>query len=321
MEEFLAELTGGAPVDDVFDLCLDHDLVADEGEAPFTHIAGLEPFTGLESLSLARHQLQSLQGLPPLAQLAQLNLRQNELADLAHFPALPQLQLLDLGLNELTSLTGMPALPQLRELHLSHNELKTVEGGGELPVLEALYLNGNRQLGSLKGLGKAPQLRRLNAFKTRLVEVKELAQLPEIVELGLTVVGEGLWQVIGQMPALRRLALDLKWYGEAITWPELKLEALELRGGAAVPSVTGWSRLPQLRELKVVDMAWSHLPDDFAALQHLNTVTILGTEVASFQPLMELPQLARVTLGKGPINPDALRELEQLRPEIVVEIA
>lgn len=321
MEEFLHALIGGASVADVFDLCLDYGLVGEEAKGKFNELGGLLPFSNLENLSFAQHEIGSWKGLPSLENLQELNAQQNAFLDFADFPAFPALKLLDLSLNDLESLRGMPNLPRLEELQLSYNDLQTLVDLPHLPGLQSLYLNGNRRFHALEGIEGAPQLKRLSVLNTRILDWEALTQVPGLEELTAHLLGDSLVSLQTKLPSLRSLRLDLKRFSESLAFQSIpNLEHLQLKNGQHCPAITGLDRLPTLKRLELSDFSFAHLPHSLSQAIALQEVSFFNMKLESYAPLFGLEDLQKVNLGKGSLLPEAVQELERRRPEIEVEI-
>jgi hypothetical protein len=120
---------------------------------------------------------------PPLSRLPNLvsiSLAHNELLTtetaLAGLSSLPLLRRLDLSYNYLTSMRGANAmLGNLKVLILSGNRLQSVEGLDRLYSLEVLSLDRNnlRDLASVAGLAKLPELKSLKLLGNPVAEFSE----------------------------------------------------------------------------------------------------------------------------------------------------
>jgi Leucine-rich repeat (LRR) protein len=122
--------------------------------------------------------------IPPpfsrLPNLVSLSLAHNELRSprtaLAGLSSLPLLRRLDLSYNYLTHMQGANTmLGNLKELILTGNRIRTVRGLSRLYSLERLALDQNdlKDLASVAGLAKLPELRSLKLSGNPLTEYSE----------------------------------------------------------------------------------------------------------------------------------------------------
>ena len=133
---------------------------------------------------LAPITAQSKLVIPPpfsrLPNLVSLSLAHNELRSprtaLAGLSSLPLLRRLDLSYNYLTHMQGANTmLGNLKELILTGNRIRTVRGLSRLYSLERLALDRNdlKDLASVAGLAKLPELRSLKLSGNPLTEYSE----------------------------------------------------------------------------------------------------------------------------------------------------
>lgn len=105
-------------------------------------LAGLEAFTGLESLSLYNNRIAKLDiEIKQLKKLKHLNLARNHLAEtnIAHLPKLNKLYLFDNHLTDLTLLN----LPELSEFKANNNKIERF-AYQNTPKLEKIYIFNNQ---------------------------------------------------------------------------------------------------------------------------------------------------------------------------------
>ena len=117
----------------------------------FTHIAHLEPYTGLKVLYLEGNALTSLEGLSGQHSLRCLYAQENCLDSLDSLCALQNLSTLNVSTNFISSLPTCwllaDRLPALHTLSLSHNRLASVQSLHSLtrhPTIAVLDLQHNR---------------------------------------------------------------------------------------------------------------------------------------------------------------------------------
>lgn len=320
MQQFLSELAGPGPNEDVFDLCLDHPLISDGHPDKFTSIGGLEAFPALEYLSIAQHQLSDLQGLTTLPQLQELNLSQNELQSLRGLEVQPVLKTLDLTLNELQNLQDFPDLPFLRELHLSHNHLQDIAHLPVLPQLSEINLAGNKQLRDIYALNLQPQLISLNALRLPIKNWNFLDLMPQLRSLVASPHQVDFYKAFSHNSQIRKLSWEIRQLEPRLQLPDLHLlNQLSLKAGKSIRSIHGWEALPKLEKLELNGLPqeiWGSGMD----LPKLNTLDLKNMEIPMGVNWNSFPALTKLRLRKAVLKDGALEELKAFKPGLEIEV-
>lgn len=104
----------------------------DEG---ISSIAGIEMFTGLETLSLWENEINDVSALSGLTQLRWLELGNNDIADISALSTLTGIERLGISDNRVSDISAVQAMPGLEWLNLDGNRISDV---GALDQLEQL---------------------------------------------------------------------------------------------------------------------------------------------------------------------------------------
>uniref|UniRef100_UPI0037E7B01F leucine-rich repeat and IQ domain-containing protein 1 n=1 Tax=Semicossyphus pulcher TaxID=241346 RepID=UPI0037E7B01F len=126
----------------------------------------------LQSLTLRRCGLKSLEGVNQLPQLCYIDVQENDIS-FVDCENMPSLHVLKLGHNKLTSIHGLTGAENLDLLDLSYNSITRVAGLESTRRLQSLSLDHN-QLISTKGLKDVYTLLHLNCSHNHLVRVEGL---------------------------------------------------------------------------------------------------------------------------------------------------
>ncbi|XP_053283436.1 leucine-rich repeat and IQ domain-containing protein 1 [Pleuronectes platessa] len=124
----------------------------------------------LQSLTLRRCGLKSLEGINQLQQLCYIDVQGNDIS-LVDCENMASLQVLRLGHNKLTSIHGLSGAENLNVLDLSHNSITRIAGLESIRRLQSLSLDHN-QLISTKGLRDTYTLLHLDCSHNHLAGVE-----------------------------------------------------------------------------------------------------------------------------------------------------
>lgn len=100
----------------------------------FTHIAGLDAYTGVHALWLESNAIEEIDNLSHMIKLSALFLHNNRITEIKNLHKLTNLRTLNLSNNCITEIGGLESLVNLQTLNLSKNNIATKEAVE--PVLE-----------------------------------------------------------------------------------------------------------------------------------------------------------------------------------------
>ncbi|XP_016534019.1 leucine-rich repeat and IQ domain-containing protein 1 isoform X3 [Poecilia formosa] len=126
----------------------------------------------LQSLTLRRCGLRSLESISQLQELCYMDLGENEISFL-NFENMGSLRVLRLAHNKLTSIHGLNGAHSLDVLDLSHNSITRIAGLESMRRLQRLFVDHN-QLISTKGLRDVYTLHHLDCSHNHLANVEGL---------------------------------------------------------------------------------------------------------------------------------------------------
>ncbi|XP_062402464.1 leucine-rich repeat and IQ domain-containing protein 1-like [Sardina pilchardus] len=239
----------------------------------------------LQSLSLRRCGLTSLEGLSSCTQLRQVDVQENSIT-YVDCRDLARLQVLRLGRNQLTSIHGLDGAGGLVELQLSHNRISRLGGLEALKNLQSLWIDHN-QLTSSRGLTEAFTLQHLDLSHNHLTKAEGLDHCALLRTLRLA--GNTLMEA----PSLRNHVL----------LGELMLE------DNSISCLEGLARcwLPLLHSLNVSQNSLTQLPllSDFISL---TTLDVSHNCLSELQSVCECVQgcshLQQLNLTGNPLQQD-----------------
>ncbi|XP_023285247.1 leucine-rich repeat and IQ domain-containing protein 1 [Seriola lalandi dorsalis] len=141
-------------------------------DLPGCGLSTLAQCTHLQSLTLRRCGLKSLEGIKQLPQLCYIDLQENDIS-FVDCENMTSLRVLRLGHNDLTSIHGLSGAENLDLLDLSHNSITRIAGLESMKRLQRLSVDHN-QLISTKGLRDVYTLIHLDCSHNHLASVEGL---------------------------------------------------------------------------------------------------------------------------------------------------
>lgn len=207
------------------------------------------------------------------------------------------------GCNLEKSLKEMGNMRSLEYLNLNHAILSEIpEKIGDLENLAVLSLMHTMVEDLPDNLAKLKSLRYLGMNGTRIQEIPGVIfQLEELqsLYLGITEI-RVLPEEMKNLKKLEHLAL---WETQVAELPDWICDFTELRG-LYLGRSENIQRLPEnignltkLEKLFLDGTGLTELPDSFGNLVHLKNVTLAGTEIRRFPPMMEMPDLEQCDLS------------------------
>ncbi|KAF2003219.1 hypothetical protein P154DRAFT_460943 [Amniculicola lignicola CBS 123094] len=149
-----------------------------------TNVHRLDEFCyRLQDLDVSDNELHQVKGIP--FTVRRLQAQNNCLTGLTTWANLINLQYLDISGNDIDSLDGLDQLIHLRTLKVDNNKIRSLDGVMNLDGLLELSVVGN-QIESVDFEGaELKSLHELNLSGNRLLEVRNLHQLPQLQHLNL----------------------------------------------------------------------------------------------------------------------------------------
>lgn len=126
----------------------------------------------LESLTLSKCGLTTLNGLEKATNLTYLDLSGNSIVDITPITSLTKLTQLYLNENSLSSLEGISALTQLTELNAANNVITSLSGIGGCQSLNELNVSGNK-LTSIQEVTDIYDLAKLNFSNNKVTTLPQ----------------------------------------------------------------------------------------------------------------------------------------------------
>ncbi|KAM8860583.1 uncharacterized protein lrriq1 isoform 2-T2 [Synchiropus picturatus] len=204
----------------------------------------------LQSLTIRRCQLNSLEGLNQLSELCVIDAQENDISYL-DCRDMTGLKVLRLNHNKLTSIHGLSGVEHLMVLELAHNSITRVAGLESMKRLQILTLDHN-QLISMRGLRDVYTLQHLSCSHNHLARVECLENCALLSKLDLTA------NSLTEAPSLHNHVL----------LTELRLDDNSISSLQSLSDC--W--LPMLQVLTVAQNRITHLPSmsDFLSLAYLD---------------------------------------------------
>lgn len=323
MKNVLTSILQGLNPQLVTELWLDYEDTQQYQKGAFSEISGLDDFEKLEKLSLAGHQISSLENFPNLGSLIYLDLSHNELMNTGSLHRLSSLRYLDLSYNELASIGRLDTFEGLQHLNLGHNQLwKLEEGIGSLSQLRWLNLSGqhHKQLKDLSILIHLKHLAVLYAAHIPLESLQFLLETPAIELLSITPHYNCDLSPIHHLKLLKDLSIGCKYLDQELHLPPLtQLETLRIQQGnmSRGENLRGIEFGKNLQTLHLIGLELESLPD-LSQCQKLETLILKSNKLKDISSLMDLPQLRMIDIRQNPLDGISLKNFLQERPELEV---
>lgn len=172
--------------------------------------APLQGTTSLEVIRASHNQLTSVSELKLLSNLKELDVGSNSIADISAISGCTKMEKLDISSNTVTDITMLDKMPDLHTLNVSNNQipalpvfdpncqlvtinasynlLLNVDSLAGLPCLNTVNVDYNPELTLLDPLDSCPVLIKVNAYGTKVTEVKFLTDKSVVVNYDPTLV-------------------------------------------------------------------------------------------------------------------------------------
>ncbi|XP_029452941.1 leucine-rich repeat and IQ domain-containing protein 1 isoform X2 [Rhinatrema bivittatum] len=248
-------------------------------DLPGCSLSTLLECTRLQSLSLKRCGLTTLEGLGNCKELKYIDVQENNIQTV-NCEDLENLCILLLGNNQLSSIHGLDGCSNLRNLQLSYNKITRIGGLESLKHLQQLVVDHN-QLITTKGLEDTPTLMYLDCSYNHLSELKGIRNCGLLQILKLQ--GNNLSEPpnLENQVLLRELHLDDNSVSTLETMSSFWLPLLQVLS-ISQNSLTQLAPLFAFVSLEKVDLSNNRLSDlknaltYFDGCQNLNELSLIG---------------------------------------------
>lgn len=154
-------------------------LLAEDNE--LSDLSVLSAMTDLRIFTASRNAISDISVLAACTKLERLELAGNALTEVDVIASMPNLTYLDISRNRVAKLPSLAPTARLQRFYASYNALESVEALAGLPELTYVDVDYNEKLKDIECLATCPILVQVNAFGTKVKEVKALTSLSIIV--------------------------------------------------------------------------------------------------------------------------------------------
>ena len=173
-----------------------------------TTIDQIRTVTSLVYLNFSHNQVSDIQTMTSLHSLTELNASYNTITDISVLSSCPDLETLNISNNNVTDITGLRVLEKIRTFDFSYNQVKVlpafskktplvyIDGSynliekldplSSLSNLNIVLMDYNEKLSSLEPLDSCPRLVKVNAYGTKVSEVRFLTDKSVVVNYNPT---------------------------------------------------------------------------------------------------------------------------------------
>ncbi len=141
----------------------------------------LAGMTDLRVFTASRNAISDLSALASCTKLERLELASNALTSVDVIASMPNLTYLDIARNQVAKLPALAPTARLQQFYASYNALESVEALAGLAELAYVDVDYNEKLEDIECLSTCPILVQVNAFGTKVKEVKALTDQSIIV--------------------------------------------------------------------------------------------------------------------------------------------
>ena len=149
-------------------------------------LTGIEQLIGLQYLDLGSNTISDISPLVACTVLTELNVSNNTLTDISAAAQLLNLTVLNFSYNQVTELPEFSGDCSLITIDGSHNKLKSVKPLSVVMSINHVYMDYNEELSSIKSLASCYNLVIVNAYGTKVTEVKDLTDRSIVVNYNPT---------------------------------------------------------------------------------------------------------------------------------------
>lgn len=147
-------------------------------------LSGVEVLSEMKQLQVFTASHNSISDISPMAvceQLTRLELASNQLTNVDVITAMPNLTYLDISHNQVSALPKLEVTYHLQQIYASYNQLESVTALIGLPELTYVDVDYNENIEDIECLSPCYLLVQVNAFGTKVKDVKTLTDMGVIV--------------------------------------------------------------------------------------------------------------------------------------------
>jgi hypothetical protein len=275
----------------------------------FTNISELSGFKHLTTLVISQLPLNGagtvdVSIVGTMTSLHVLNLNAVRTRDIAALATLKQITSLNLGGTLISDISPLSNFPQLETLEIRDTRVTDLRPLASARALRELVISGT-QLPGLAALKHLTSLKKLSIIEQKPIDLSPVSALPEL---------EALWIWCGSAPVDLSALAELK-----------NLRSLTITGGAFVLTptahievISGMSKLQTLTlgYLQIADISFMSSLTNLtelnlnavpvtsiavlASLTSLHKIVFANTSIVDVSPLLGLPALTDLTVGRTP---------------------
>lgn len=175
-------------------------------DVSYNNLKSVDPIrnvTGLTYLNFSHNEVADVQMLTSLVALLELNASHNALTDITTISSCTALEILNISNNAITDISGLNVLEKISNLDFSYNQIKKlpafskssplvyIDGSynliedlkalSSLKNLNIVLMDYNEKLASLEPLDSCPRLVKVNAYGTKVSDVRFLTDKSIVV--------------------------------------------------------------------------------------------------------------------------------------------
>lgn len=153
-------------------------------------ISDLATLTGLTQLDVSFNTIADIAAISGCTKMEKLNVANNAVTDISMLDKMPALHTLNVANNQIAALPAFDPKCQLVTINASYNLLLNLDSLAGLPCLNTVNVDYNPDLELLEPLDSCPVLVKVNAYGTKVTEVKFLTEKSVVVNFDPTLVAE-----------------------------------------------------------------------------------------------------------------------------------
>ena len=144
-------------------------------------IASLGHMADLSILVISGNELEDISALINCAAMTELRVDNNQLTSIDCIGKMPLLTYLDCSYNQITAIPQLDPMSRLQQFHASYNQITSIASLAGLPELTYVNIDYNEEVEDIEVLSGCHLLVQVNAFGTKVKEVKLLTDYGVIV--------------------------------------------------------------------------------------------------------------------------------------------